>query len=191
MSAPGRPRDENARAAILTAAQTLFAESGYDTLSVAEIAQRAGVGKQTVYRWWPSKAAVLAEAILDDSTKVADLTLKRTPNGLRADLRSWSRGLETWLHDERGAALFFALASASAEDAGLTQQLNRAFGAPLHNSLADALADESPSLAPDLIADMIVGTFILRAFQRSAPMNDQELDSLIDFVLTSLSARTS
>ncbi|MFC7643182.1 TetR/AcrR family transcriptional regulator [Streptosporangium lutulentum] len=61
----GRARSEQARHAILTATATLLAASGYEQLSVDRIATTAGVGKQTVYRWWPSKSAVIAECLLD------------------------------------------------------------------------------------------------------------------------------
>ena len=58
----GRPRDEEARNAILQASLSLVKEFGYRSLTIEKIAQRAGTGKTTIYRWWPSKAAVMAEA---------------------------------------------------------------------------------------------------------------------------------
>ena|SRR5579872_7245788 len=60
----GRPRDEEARNAILRASLSLVKEFGYRSLTVEKIAQRAGTGKTTIYRWWPSKAAVVAEAFV-------------------------------------------------------------------------------------------------------------------------------
>src|SRR5690606_13055468 len=57
-------RSEASRRAILTAAFELAGEVGYAKLSIEGIAARAGVGKQTIYRWWPSKGAVLFDAIL-------------------------------------------------------------------------------------------------------------------------------
>lgn len=55
-------RSERSRRAIFDAALTLVGEVGYDKLTIEGIASRAGVGKQTIYRWWPSKAAVLLDA---------------------------------------------------------------------------------------------------------------------------------
>jgi AcrR family transcriptional regulator len=60
----GRPRDQEARNAILRASLSLVKEFGYRSLTIEKIAQRAGTGKTTIYRWWPSKAAVVAEAFL-------------------------------------------------------------------------------------------------------------------------------
>ena len=60
---PGRPRSEAARQAILTAAQEELLARGVGELTIEGIAARAGVGKQTIYRWWPSKADVVLEAM--------------------------------------------------------------------------------------------------------------------------------
>jgi AcrR family transcriptional regulator len=59
----GRPRDERARQAILAATRDLLLADGYGALTVEGIARRAGVGRQTVYRWWPTKADVALEAM--------------------------------------------------------------------------------------------------------------------------------
>ena len=59
---PGTTAQRGSRQAILAAAMALAAEVGYSGLTIEAIAARAGVGKQTIYRWWPSKADVLLEA---------------------------------------------------------------------------------------------------------------------------------
>ena len=59
----GRRRNEAARRAILEAALDLLTGSDGTTITIDALAAAAGVGKQTIYRWWPSKAAVLAEAM--------------------------------------------------------------------------------------------------------------------------------
>src|ERR1700733_4707157 len=60
----GRPRSEKVHQAILDAALELTFESGFRALNVDMIAARAGVGKMTVYRRWPNKAAVVMDAFL-------------------------------------------------------------------------------------------------------------------------------
>ncbi|HEX3711828.1 MAG TPA: TetR/AcrR family transcriptional regulator [Trebonia sp.] len=83
---PGRPRSEASRQAILAAAMALTAEAGYAELTIEGIAARAGVGKQTIYRWWPTKADVLLEA----GAAKADLHVPVTDQGsYRADLRAF------------------------------------------------------------------------------------------------------
>ena len=63
-------RNERSRRAILDATVALIGELGYEQVSIEAIAKRAGVGKQTIYRWWPSKGAVALEA-LDERLRTA------------------------------------------------------------------------------------------------------------------------
>ena len=65
MGATGRPRSQAAHAAILKAALRLVAKRGFRDVSVNEIAAEAGVGKMTLYRHWPNKAAVVMDALLE------------------------------------------------------------------------------------------------------------------------------
>jgi AcrR family transcriptional regulator len=65
-------RSERARQAILDAALDLCQEQSFAGLTMEGIAKRAGVGKQTIYRWWPSKAAILLEALTERATATLD-----------------------------------------------------------------------------------------------------------------------
>ena len=58
-----RRLDRSLDAAILDATLAGVADQGYDRLSMDDIASRAGVGKAAIYRRWPSKAVVVADAI--------------------------------------------------------------------------------------------------------------------------------
>jgi AcrR family transcriptional regulator len=60
---PGRPRDARADAAILSATLDLFSEVGFEGMSIEAVAARAGVGKTTIYRRWPSKEAIVVAAV--------------------------------------------------------------------------------------------------------------------------------
>ena len=61
-SSTGRPRSEEAHQAILDATLALLGEVGYSALTVEGVAQRAGVGKATIYRRWSSKLPLVVEA---------------------------------------------------------------------------------------------------------------------------------
>lgn len=74
---PGRKRSEESKLAILAAALELTTEVGYAGLTVDGIAARAGTGKQTIYRWWKSKADVL----LDAAATKADMFVPIPDNG--------------------------------------------------------------------------------------------------------------
>jgi AcrR family transcriptional regulator len=93
---PGRRRSEGSRHAILQAATELVVEQGYAAVSIEKIAQRAGAGKQTIYRWWPSKGDVLMEAL----ARKAEAHIPLPDEG------SWAADLRRMLDDS------FALARA-------------------------------------------------------------------------------
>ena len=59
----GRPRSEAVRLALLEAAYALVVERGYGAVTMTEIAAAAGAGKQTIYRWWDSKPALVLDAL--------------------------------------------------------------------------------------------------------------------------------
>jgi AcrR family transcriptional regulator len=61
----GRPRSEKTRTAIVCAARDLLAEGGMGAATMEAIAARAGCSKATIYKWWPSRAAVLLEGLFD------------------------------------------------------------------------------------------------------------------------------
>jgi AcrR family transcriptional regulator len=86
----GRPRSASSHRAIIAATQDLLVERPYRDVTVEGIAARAGVGKQTIYRWWPSKAALVLEAYLAGQDAVA-------PPGEQATVREDVRALLGWL----------------------------------------------------------------------------------------------
>lgn len=61
----GRPRSEKTKQAILSAAYELLLGNGFGAVTVEKIAERAGVSKATIYKWWPNKAAVVMDAFFD------------------------------------------------------------------------------------------------------------------------------
>lgn len=86
---PGRRRSEDSHDAILQAATDLVVEHGYAAVSIERIAQRAGTGKQTIYRWWPAKGDILMEAL----ARKADVHIPLPDEG------SWTADLRRLLDD--------------------------------------------------------------------------------------------
>ena len=74
MPMPGRKRSEASRRAILDAAFAMLEEVGIESLSIEGVAARAGVGKTTIYRWWPGKGVLAVEAFLDAVTPIIAFT---------------------------------------------------------------------------------------------------------------------
>ncbi len=65
---PGRPRSEKARQAILRTTLQLLGKTGFSDFKIEEVAEHAEVGKATVYRWWPNKGALIADAFASSTT---------------------------------------------------------------------------------------------------------------------------
>lgn len=93
----GRPRSESARRAILRAARKLLDEEGLGGVTMERVAARAGVGKPTVYRWWPDRHAVAMAALMEGDEapraapkKAAALALLR--HQLRAIVQRFAAG---------------------------------------------------------------------------------------------------
>lgn len=66
---PGRPRSEQARQAILRSTLKVLGTRGFSRFTIEDVAARARVGKATVYRWWPNKAALIADAFAGSTTR--------------------------------------------------------------------------------------------------------------------------
>ena len=82
-------RSETSRRAILEATSALLAETTVQKLSIEAIAKRAGVGKTTIYRWWPSKAAVVIDAFVEHHIVQTPISNDvPVPEALRAHLTS-------------------------------------------------------------------------------------------------------
>src|ERR1700753_3935259 len=96
----GRPphrRNEQARIAVLHAADDLLAERGFAGVTIEGIAARAGVAKQTIYRWWPSKVDVLLDTLVEDSQQ--ELIVPDTGSAI-TDARQYLRRLAAFITDD-------------------------------------------------------------------------------------------
>src|SRR5471030_1229516 len=94
---PGRPRSAKAHKAILQATTELLLEQGLQSMNMDELAERAGVSKATIYRWWDSKELLALEALAADWGTPGP-TARRDTGTLRGDLlaqfRPWLRQLQ-------------------------------------------------------------------------------------------------
>ena len=111
--APHR-RDENARIAVLHAADDLLVERGFGSVTIEGIAARAGVAKQTIYRWWPSKVDILLDTLVEDAEK----RLKIPDDGSVVDaVRAYLRALARFLTKEDAGKVLLALLGEAQHDA--------------------------------------------------------------------------
>ena len=183
-------RNEKSRRAVLTATFDLLQEVPYPRLTIEAIAARAGVGKQTIYRWWPSKAAVLFDAflLLSEGSEGAAPELPDTGD-LRADLVFVLSATVAELNDPHLAAPMRAMATEIALDAALAEAYHDRLDGPLREAKRQRLrsAQEAGELAEgldlDLAIDVIWGPVLNRWLQRSGPLSDEYVEGLVDAAL--------
>ena len=151
-----RRRSEKSRTAIVTATRELLLERGFDGLTIEAVAARAGVGKQTIYRWWRSRPVLVADVMLEDADKI--LASMNHTDDLSADLVEWVGKLATTLTTTRGSAMLRTLTVACMEHEETADRLRAGFSAPLHASVRTRLvADGIDPATADSAADAVVG----------------------------------
>src|SRR5580700_4766215 len=106
-------RSEQARRAVLEAADDLLVERGFAGVTIEGIAARAGVAKQTIYRWWPSKTDILMDAFLDDAF---ENSRPQDGGNLSQNLRTHLRKLAEFLTQSDAGSVFRALAGQAQHD---------------------------------------------------------------------------
>jgi AcrR family transcriptional regulator len=173
----GRPRSEVARRAILDAARDLINEAGYQQLTIQAIAARSGSGRQTIYRWWASKAMIVADLVLEGGLTLPQQVVPDT-GSLEADLTRWLESITASLTDPAIASLMRALITAASDDQSQAQLLYAMSTGPYHQGLVDRIA-RGKSLGqlratsdPVAIADALIGTLLFRALTPGAAPAD-------------------
>lgn len=116
----GRPRSEAARASVLYAVDDLLVEQGYASMTLKGIAERAGVSRQTIYRWWSTKAEVLFEASWTDAAEELIVPPGDSPFD---EITSYLRALTTFLVQSPAGAAYRALLGEAQHDADVAKLL--------------------------------------------------------------------
>lgn len=201
-------RSERSRRAIYAAALALVAEVGYPKTTIEGIASRAGVGKQTIYRWWPSKADVLLEAFLDLSDQAAEQAARDQGDtagqqqyaipdtgDLAADLKLVLRATVDELRDPT----FEAPSRALAAEGVVNEELGRRFVARLLEPQlqlyvdrlrsAQEAGDVRPDIDPRIALELFVSPLAQRWLQHTGPIGYDYTDTLVDYALYGLAPR--
>jgi AcrR family transcriptional regulator len=183
-SSPGRRRSPQSHAAILQATIRLLEQDGYKNLSIEAIARAAGVGKQTIYRWWPSKAAVVLEAYGD---QVVQMGIPDT-GSFRSDLLAIVLGMLSTLTSGVGVAMVSLIAEAQT-DTELAERFRAKFvagpraivRAVLERGIAKAEVRDDVDL--ELVIDAVYGPIWYRLLLNQAPIDRQLAAALVDHLL--------
>ncbi|PPK66852.1 TetR/AcrR family transcriptional regulator [Actinokineospora auranticolor] len=166
----GNRRDETARLDVLHAADDLLVEHGFGGLTVEAIAKRAGVAKQTIYRWWPSKVDILLDTLIEDTEKRLPIpTDPPTADTIREYLRAYARFVT---EDPAGKVLLTLIAESQHNPATAKTFHERYLGPRREQERAMITAatdagEITPKLPPDATLDVLLGPIVYCALTNS------------------------
>ncbi len=187
-SSTGRPRSEEAHRAILDATLELLAELGFSALTVEGVATRAGVGKATIYRRWPSKLLLVVEAFghLPGFDEV-------DTGSLADDLKKMLRGYLQAFNSTALSAVLPSLAGERRHNPELSQlfePVSKERRRPLMRALERAVerGELSPDVDLELAADLVVGPIAVSLFFKGGKLNPRMVGPMVDMALDGICA---
>ncbi|MGW1102097.1 TetR/AcrR family transcriptional regulator [Streptomyces sp. NPDC002540] len=184
-------RSERSRKATLEAALALCTEKGYGRVTIEAIAARAGVSKKTIYRWWPSKSAVMLEAFTD---ALVGTTPFVDTGDIAADLRANVMGAVKLLSTPPYGPAYAGILSEVHHDDALAETVRTKLIDPRFEGAVDRLrrAQEQGRIPPDadlpLAVEMLYGPVYYRHVLRKPMQGEETIRALVDHVLRALGA---
>lgn len=182
---PGRPRSENARQAILRSTVRLLRKSSFHQLSIEAIAADAGVGKATVYRWWPSKGALVVDAFAlstEDELHFPD------SGSVYRDMAFQMNRFLGVLHSPRGC-IVRAILGAGQSDYDLLEEFRKRLLRPRRQEAYETLRrgiqrGELPeNIDLDLVLDTLYGAIYMRFLIRHDKLSEEYVSEVCRMVL--------
>ena len=181
----GRPRDERADRAILAAALELMAEHGVRDLRMDDVAERAGVGKATIYRRYRSKDELVTDAV---AALVSEITVPDT-GSTRADLLALMRRAVKVYRGSVEAGVMPGLVDAMSRDGELARSVREGFLAGRRAALRAVLergierGDLRADLDLELALDVLGGPLFYRLLVTGGPIDRQLADGVVELIL--------
>jgi TetR/AcrR family transcriptional regulator of autoinduction and epiphytic fitness len=185
------PRIERSRRVILEAALDELGEVGYGALTIEAVAARAGVGKSTIYRHWPGKLALVADAFRTMKAQA----LVPEAGSLRERVVAFLEQIAGLVVESTYSACMPALIEAAERDAEV-RAFHCQFSRERRAALVDVLRDgvdrgELPADADaDLLADALLGPIVMRRLMFFEPFDPALVTALVDQVLPEPPRRT-
>lgn len=166
-----------------------LASDGYESVTIEGLAVEAGVSKQTIYRWWSSKAAILGEALLEGELPTPDLPVT---SDLAADLRAWFSAMSAQAGDSANVELARALIAVTATDAELGAALNKRLADPIVERIMArlAVAKTAGQVRDDVDAAAVADQFIAMSSYAALlgrPLDGARVDAVVDVLLRGIS----
>lgn len=189
---PGRPRSEESRQSILRSTLKLLKQDGgFPELSIEAIAADANVGKTTVYRWWSTKAALVADAFFASAEE--ELQFPNT-GSVQRDMSLQMRRVIRIFRSDRGKVVA-ALLAGGQSDPELLEAFRDRFLWPKRRQAYQTLQrgldrGELPADSDlDLILDALYGPIYMRFLIRHDKLNESFADEICELVLEGLKRR--
>jgi len=172
---------------VLRATLDAFAADGYRGLTIEDVAARSGVAKTTIYRWWPSKLALLLEAI----SVIRQRATVPDTGSVRDDLVAHLRQFIALHRDPRTVRMLADLLAEAARTPELSTARSAyaaAQRAPLRAALERGIArDELPAeLDCELAMDLLLAPVVNRALATGGPLSPELAERIADSVLDGL-----
>jgi AcrR family transcriptional regulator len=170
---------------VLDATSALLSEVGYDQLSVEAVAARAGVHKTTVYRRWPTKPELIAEAALVQAAEAVPIPDTGT---LRGDLQTLAREVVANVASDGGARRARTLVAAACS--GELADVLHAFWSHRLDASAAIVeravdrAELPATINHTLIIEAVVGPIWLRLLLTGEPLDEEFADAIAELVTT-------
>jgi AcrR family transcriptional regulator len=189
----GRRRSEHSHRAIVAATQELLVELGYRQLTIEGVAARAGVGKQTIYRWWPSRAALVLEAYLAGSDAISP---PADSGSTREDVRSLLVWLADVLAQPIGGRVVAGLVADLQHDPDLADGFRRDVVPARRRAMLAALerGRDRGEIRPDadlaVAVDALHGAVFYRLLLSGEPLDEEFAERVADQVLEGLRPRS-
>jgi AcrR family transcriptional regulator len=188
----GRPRDERADRAILSATLELMAKDGVHDLRVDDVAGRAGVGKATIYRRYRAKDELVTAAI---AGLVSEITVPDTGR-TRADLRALMQSAVRVYQGSVEAAVMPSLVDAMSRDAELARLIRDEYLARRRAALRAVLergierGDLRCDLDLELALDVLGGPLFYRLLVTGGPIDDELAEGVVELILRGFAPQT-
>ncbi|MHA7963841.1 TetR/AcrR family transcriptional regulator [Paenibacillus sp. CAU 1782] len=178
----GRPRSLKTKENILSASYELLLESGFENVTIEKIAERAGVGKASIYKWWPNKAAVIMDGFF---AAAADRLPLPDCGSAVDDVYAHASGLCRFMSSAEGKMITEIIGQGQM-DAGLAEAYRTRYIMPRRLEAVQLLergvqkGELRESLDKELSVDLLYGPIFYRLLVTGEPIDDLYVRSIVD-----------
>lgn len=183
---PGRPRSEETKKNILSAAYQMLIECGFQTVTVEGIAKRAGVSKATIYKWWSNKAAVVLDAFFEASASLLPIP---DTGFVEKDLFTQMNNLTSFFLSDQGKAITELIAEGQF-DSNIADEFRNRYIIPRRKITNELLVrgiqrkQLRSDLDVELLIDLLYAPIFYRILITGESINEAYIKKILEQTLT-------